>query len=109
MSDRPLAHETLTEYAGWFRALSDPTRILIVDFLTRQPRPVPAGAVVDHLRMSQPTVSHHLRTLHQVRIVTRHRAGANMLYAIDARCSTELPRAAAELLGAARRQRSPAQ
>jgi ArsR family transcriptional regulator len=101
MSDRPLAQETLAEYAGWFRALSDPTRILIVDFLTRQPRPVPAGAVVDHLRMSQPTVSHHLRTLHHVRIVTRHRAGANILYAVDARCSAELPRAAAELLGAA--------
>lgn len=100
MADHALEHGALTEYAGWFRALSDPTRILIVDFLSRQPHPVPAGAVVDHLQMSQPTVSHHLRTLHQVRIVTRHRAGANILYAVDARCSAELPRAAAELLGA---------
>ena len=107
MADHALEHETLTEYASWFRALADPTRIRIVDFLSRQPVPVPAGAVVDHLQMSQPTISHHLRTLHQVRIVTRHRSGANILYAVDARCSAELPRAAAELLGSASRE-SPA-
>jgi ArsR family transcriptional regulator, arsenate/arsenite/antimonite-responsive transcriptional repressor len=101
-------HETLTEYAGWFRALADPTRIPIVDFLSRQPHPVPAGAVVDHMRMSRPTVSHHLRTLHQVGIMTRRRAGANILYAVDARCSAALPRAAAELLGAGGSQRSRA-
>lgn len=108
MSDHALEPETLAEYARWFRALADPTRILIVDFLSRQPHPVPAGAVVGHLQMSQPTVSHHLRMLHQVRIVTRHRAGANILYAVDARCSAELPRAAAELLGAEGSRTSPA-
>ena len=100
MSTTPLEADTIETYARWFQALADPTRILIVRFLAQQTAPVPAGVIVDHLQISQPTVSHHLKTLHQARILTRRRSGANMLYAVNDHCVTELPHAAAELLGA---------
>lgn len=99
MSTTPLEQDTIETYARWFQALADPTRILIVRFLAQQSAPVPAGVIVDHLQISQPTVSHHLKTLHQARILTRRRSGANILYAVNDHCTTELPHAAAALLG----------
>ncbi|MBT2399803.1 helix-turn-helix transcriptional regulator [Streptomyces sp. ISL-100] len=99
MSDTSLERETVEEYARWFQALADPTRILIVRFLSGRPEPVPAGVIVDHLNLNQSTVSHHLKILHNVRFLTRRRAGANILYAVNSRCITQLPCAAEILLG----------
>jgi ArsR family transcriptional regulator len=100
VSTPSLPPETLEDYARWFQALSDPTRVLIVRFLAQQTSPVPAGAIVEYLQVSQPTVSHHLKTLHQAHVVVRRRSGARILYSVNDRCCTALPRAAAELLGA---------
>ncbi|MFE2554797.1 ArsR/SmtB family transcription factor [Streptomyces sp. NPDC059352] len=94
-----LERETVEEYARWFQALSDPTRILIVRFLSGRPEPVPAGVIVAHLKLNQSTVSHHLKILHNVRFLTRRRSGANILYAVNSRCIGEIPGAAEILLG----------
>lgn len=102
MPETSFERKTIEEYARWFQALADPTRILIVRFLSRQSRPVPAGVVVDHLQLSQSTVSHHLKILHQVGFLTRRRAGASILYAVNDRCVTELPGAAEVLLAPCR-------
>ncbi|MGW0561673.1 ArsR/SmtB family transcription factor [Streptomyces sp. NPDC003016] len=108
MPDISCERTTAEEYARWFRALADPTRILIVRFLSGRPEPVPAGVIVDHLELHQSTVSHHLRILHHVRLLTRRRAGANILYAVNARCITRLPRAVGILLGSPARPRPQA-
>ncbi|GAA2934659.1 metalloregulator ArsR/SmtB family transcription factor [Streptomyces enissocaesilis] len=99
MPDTSCERAAAEEYARWFQALADPTRILIVRFLSGRPEPVPAGVIVDHLGLHQSTVSHHLKILHRVRLLTRRRAGASILYAVNARCVTQLPRAAGILLG----------
>ncbi|MFE1551791.1 ArsR/SmtB family transcription factor [Streptomyces sp. NPDC058718] len=100
MSETSLDRETVEEYASWFRALADPTRIRIMRFLSGRPGPVPVGEIVAHLRLSQSTVSHHLKILHTVRFLTRHRAGASIRYAVNPRCITEFPSAADILIGA---------
>lgn len=100
MSDTSLDQETVEEYARWFRALADPTRIRIMRFLSGRPGPVPVGEIVAHLGLNQSTVSHHLKILHTVRFLTRRRAGASIRYAINPRCVTEFPSAADILIGA---------
>ncbi|MCM2580229.1 ArsR/SmtB family transcription factor [Streptomyces meridianus] len=99
MPRTPLEQDIIETYTRWFQALADPTRILIVRYLAEQRAPVPAGSIVEHLKTSQPTVSHHLKTLHQAGILTRRRSGANILYSVDDRCVSALPHAAATLLG----------
>ena len=99
MSEHKLERETAESYARWFHALSDANRVMIVHFLAQQQDPVPVGAIVDHLGISQPTVSHHLKILSQVRFVTRRRAGTSILYAINHSCEVGLPTAANVVLG----------
>ncbi|MET9676099.1 metalloregulator ArsR/SmtB family transcription factor [Streptomyces sp. NPDC006482] len=100
MSETSLDQETAEEYAGWFRALADPTRIRIMRFLNGRTEPVPVGEIVAHLGLNQSTVSHHLKILHTARFLTRRRAGASIRYAVNPRCVTEFPSAADILLGA---------
>ncbi|MFJ2932757.1 ArsR/SmtB family transcription factor [Streptomyces sp. NPDC087219] len=100
MPETSLDRETVEEYARWFRALADPTRIRIMRFLSGRPGPVPVGEIVDHLRLNQSTVSHHLKILHAARFLTRRRAGASIRYAVNPRCRTEFPSAADILIGA---------
>lgn len=94
MSADKLNRDSAETYARWFHALSDPTRVMIVHFLAHQQDPVPAGTIVDHLGIAQPTVSHHLKILSHVRFVTRRRAGTSILYAINHDCEVGLPMAA---------------
>ncbi|MFF5785517.1 ArsR/SmtB family transcription factor [Streptomyces sp. NPDC012693] len=100
MSETSLDRATVEEYARWFRALADPTRIRIMRFLSGRPAPVPVGEIVAHLRLNQSTVSHHLKLLHTARFLTRRRAGASIRYAVNPRCITEFPSAADILIGA---------
>ena len=65
-----------------FRVLGDPTRVRILDVLSRSEVCVQdlAGA----LQLSESAVSHQLRLLRSARIVRARRAGRNMFYALDA-------------------------
>jgi len=99
MTDDTLDRETAENYARWFHALSDPTRVMIVHYLSRQPEPVPVSTIVDFLGIGQSSVSRHLMILHQVRFVTRRRRGTNILYTINNLCEDGLPHAAEVVLG----------
>lgn len=63
------------------RALGDPTRLRIVRALRTSERCVRDLTEVEGL--SQPLVSHHLRTLVNAGIVTSRRSHAYTLYALD--------------------------
>ncbi|MFC7328840.1 ArsR/SmtB family transcription factor [Marinactinospora rubrisoli] len=56
--------------AAAFQALSDPTRLRILDLLRDHPRYV--GELVEELAISQPRVSKHLRVLREAGLVTAH-------------------------------------
>lgn len=98
-TSRTVDRETAEIYARWFQALSDPTRIIILSYLSRCPGPVSVGTIVEDLNMGQSTVSHHLKTLLDVGFVTRTREGTSRMYTVNHRCITQFPTAADVVMG----------
>lgn len=67
--------------AETFQALADFSRIQIVWLLAQQETNV--GEIAKQLSMSQPAVSHHLRTLRNLRLVRVRRDGKTSFYSLD--------------------------
>ena len=64
-----------------FAALSDPTRLGIVELLGREERT--AGAIGMHFPISAPAVSQHLRTLRESGLVRVRIDGQRRIYSLD--------------------------
>jgi ArsR family transcriptional regulator, arsenate/arsenite/antimonite-responsive transcriptional repressor len=58
-----------------FRALADPARVKIVNLLATSGEPVCACEFEPALRLSQPTVSHHLKKLTEAGLLEREQRG----------------------------------
>jgi DNA-binding transcriptional ArsR family regulator len=67
--------------AETFQALSDTTRVKIVWALSRGELCV--GDIAQLMSMSQPAVSHHLRTLRNLQLVKVRRDGRTSFYSLD--------------------------
>jgi ArsR family transcriptional regulator, lead/cadmium/zinc/bismuth-responsive transcriptional repressor len=67
--------------AETFQALGDNSRIQIVWVLTQGELCV--GDIAELTSMSQPTVSHHLRTLRNLKLVRTRRDGRTVYYSLD--------------------------
>jgi DNA-binding transcriptional ArsR family regulator len=93
--DRAIAEE----YASWFKALADPTRIQVVALLARHGQPMTVGQVVDAVGISQSTISHHLKALAEVRFVLAEPRGTSTLYRINDACVRCFPTAADVVMG----------
>lgn len=93
--DRTVAQE----YASWFRALADPSRVQIVEYLARQARPLPVGEIVAAVGLAQSTVSQHLKILTEVRFVLVEPIGNARYYRINTRCIECFPSAADVVMG----------
>jgi DNA-binding transcriptional ArsR family regulator len=76
-----LDEETLFMVAQCFKALSDPTRIRILNLLLQGEHSV--NEIADALSLLQSTVSHQLRFLKNVRLVKFRREGTTMYYSTD--------------------------
>lgn len=63
----PLKGKQLHALAGQFKALSDPTRLSIVNSLAN--REECCVCEFQHLGLSQPTISHHLKILREAGLV----------------------------------------
>ena len=61
-----------------FAVLAEPSRRTILDVLRDGERPV--GDLVEHLRLSQPAVSKHLRVLREAGLVTARSDAQRRLY-----------------------------
>lgn len=96
---RPLDRAIATEYASWFKALADPTRIQIVSLLARQGRPMSVGEIVDAVHVGQSTVSAHLKVLSEVRFVMVDQHGTARHYRINQACVACFPTAADLVMG----------
>lgn len=64
-----------------FKALSDPTRLNIIDTLSKTPLCV--HDIANVLDMSQSSISHHLRALRDTRLVKFQREGKLVIYSVD--------------------------
>jgi DNA-binding transcriptional ArsR family regulator len=71
-----------------FAAVSEPLRREILELLRQRERPV--GELVDHLRISQPGVSKHLRVLREAGLVRVRRDGRRRWYGLEAAPLAEL-------------------
>ncbi|MDV9191304.1 metalloregulator ArsR/SmtB family transcription factor [Streptomyces sp. SR27] len=86
-------------YATWFKALSDRTRVQILNLLALATGPMSVGEIVERVGVGQSTVSHHLKLLADVRFVRRERRGTSMLYSINVACVACFPSAADAVMG----------
>jgi ArsR family transcriptional regulator, arsenate/arsenite/antimonite-responsive transcriptional repressor len=76
----PLASPVLSDgeadaTAALFRSLSDRARVKIVNLLATSDEPVCICNLTEPLALSQPTVSHHMKKLHDVGLVEREQRG----------------------------------
>jgi DNA-binding transcriptional ArsR family regulator len=94
-----LDRATAQEYASWFRALADPTRVQLVELLARTKRPMSVGELVEAIGLAQSTVSQHLKILAEVRFVLVDPVGTARHYRINENCVACFPTAADVLMG----------
>src|ERR671937_2645130 len=78
-STPPLPEQARDELATRFRALSDPTRVAIVNRLAAAPE-VCVCDLTDAFELSQPTISPHLRSLREAGLVDASRRGTWAYY-----------------------------
>lgn len=78
---RLLAERPATELAATFRALGDPTRVRILDALSKAELCVCDLAGL--LSLTESAVSHQLRLLRTLRLVRSRRAGRHVFYSLD--------------------------
>jgi DNA-binding transcriptional ArsR family regulator len=90
---------TAETYASWFRALADPSRVQIVEYLARQGKPMSVGEIVAAVGLAQSTVSQHLKLLTEVRFVLVEAVGNARHYRINTTCIACFPSAADVVMG----------
>jgi len=76
-----LDEETLFVVSQTFKALSDPTRIRILNLLCCDEHSV--NEIAEGLNLGQSTVSHQLRFLKNLRLVKFRREGTTLYYSSD--------------------------
>ena len=99
MDDELLDRDLAETYAGWFRALADPSRVQILHLLASTGRPMAVGEIVNRVHIGQSTVSHHLATLAETRFVLVERVGTARLYRVNDACIRCFPSAADVVMG----------
>ncbi len=94
-----ISRDDATTWATWFKALGDPTRILILNLLATEARPMSVAEIVDALDVGQSTVSHHLKILGDVRFLLVERESTSSWWRINDRCIDCFPTAAELVMG----------
>lgn len=80
-----LDREAAAELAQTLRAVADPTRLQILSLLDlAEDGEATVTELTDWLGLRQPTVSHHLRLLHDEGVVQREQRGKYVWYRISA-------------------------
>jgi ArsR family transcriptional regulator len=78
-----LAEDEAEELAAAFKVLADPVRLRLLSLIANQPGgEVCACDLVEPLGRAQPTVSHHLKVLHEAGLVDREKRGSWVWYAV---------------------------
>lgn len=91
----PLAAPTLSDEeaeatATLFRALGDPARVRIVNVLATAGGEVCGCDLTEALGLAQPTVSHHLKKLHDAGLLEREQRGKWAYYSLKREAAEKL-------------------
>lgn len=78
-----IAHADAVALARRLKALADPTRIQLVSLILGRPEHEACTCdLAPVVGLSEPTVSHHLKQLHDAGLVTKERRGMNVYYQV---------------------------
>jgi ArsR family transcriptional regulator len=91
--------EELREMAVYHKALADPTRLRILQRLADRPGTV--TELIDHVDLSQPLVSWHLRRLKAAGLIETQRRGREVICTISREALRRFQTRERELLGLA--------
>ena len=78
---RIIRNHMVTYSADPFRAVADPTRRAVLEYLLGRPHGV--NELADHFDVSRPAISKHLRILKEARVVRERRDGRNRIYELN--------------------------
>jgi DNA-binding transcriptional ArsR family regulator len=68
------------------KALADPARLRLIAFMLNQPNKEACTCdLAPAVGLSEPTVSHHLKTLEKAGLVSKERRGMNVHYAVESK------------------------
>jgi DNA-binding transcriptional ArsR family regulator len=81
MKENKITPEVAADLANLFDALSDPTRILIINYLLN--KEVGVGELVERLGLTKSAISHQLRGLRDKRLIRTRKQGRNVFVCID--------------------------
>ena len=85
VSAAPLARDEAERLSRVLKAISDPTRLQLLSMIASSPGgEANVYDLTAPLGFSQPTVSYHLRLLHEAGILNRTKRGTSSWYSIDA-------------------------
>ena len=76
------AAEAAGRWAGVFKALADPTRLLILSLVARNEGGVCECHIVDCTPLSQPTISYHVKVLKEAGLLACEKRGLWCYYAL---------------------------
>jgi DNA-binding transcriptional ArsR family regulator len=66
------------------KAMADPARLRLIAYLLNQPNLEACTCeLAPAVELSEPTVSHHLKTLEKAGLVSKERRGMNVHYAVE--------------------------
>jgi ArsR family transcriptional regulator len=96
LSREPLSEEAAERIAPLLKALADPVRLRLLSLVASHAgREACVCDLNDAFDLSQPTISHHLKVLHEVGLLDREKRGVWVYY----RASNSALRALADLIG----------
>lgn len=80
LTETPLDAQEASRLAAWFAVLADPTRLRLLSLIVSSGEACAACDLVEPLGVSQPTVSHHLKTLREAGLVESEKRGRWVFY-----------------------------
>ncbi|TDM07912.1 ArsR/SmtB family transcription factor [Macrococcus lamae] len=69
------------QMAALFKVLSDRNRLEIIDLLSCGP--LCACDILEHFKVTQPTLSHHMKQLKEADLVTSWKEGTKVMYSLN--------------------------
>ena len=78
--EEPLDDAQSQQLAEWFGVLGNSTRLRLLSLIAAAGEACAACDLVEPLGVSQPTVSHHLKALHEAGLVEREKQGRWVYY-----------------------------
>ena len=84
MTTRSAADTSADQRAAVFKALGEPTRLRIVDFLRRRGKDATGSEIAEHVGISLALLCHHTDALVEAGLLTKRKEGQTSLWRVNA-------------------------